>query len=110
MKKALTTLTGLFVFIFLVTSGFVLIIPKDKLTDIVRPMPVISHHTETIIYMKNNINAWGAYFIEDIFYTASSTWRDIINFSLTNRTQKIIIELKPNRTKNSGLNEHQPKT
>jgi len=108
LKLVLTTLVGLTVFISLIILGFVLIIPKEKLTVMVRPLPVIGPHTETIVNVKNDITDGGARFANETLYRVKSTWRDITGFSLTNHTQKVVIELEPVRTTKSGVNEHKP--
>jgi hypothetical protein len=103
-------LFGLLIFIFLIISGFLLIVPKDELIVMVRPLPVLGPHTETIINIKTNITDGGAYFIDDAMYFVTSTWLNIIDFSLTNHAQKIVIELDPVRTTKTTLNSHQPFT
>ena len=101
---------GLLILIFLIVSGFVLIVPKDELVVMVRPLPVLGPHTETIINIKTKITDGGAYFIDDTLYSITSTWRNIADFSLTNRAQKIIIELEPVRVTKTKGNSHQLST
>jgi hypothetical protein len=74
----------------------------------VRPLPLIGPHTETIVNIKNDITDGGAYFAEDTLYAVKSTWQDFIGFSLTNSAQKVVIELEPVRTSKPEANEHKP--
>ena len=110
MKLVFVTLIGLFLFIFLIVSGYILVTPEDKLSAIVRPLPLVGTHTDKIISIKTDITDIGTYFIDDTLYAVKSTWRGIIGFSLTNRTQKVVIELEPIRIKKLGENSHQPFT
>ena len=108
MKLVLTILFSIFVFISIIGSGFVLIIPKDKLTAMVRFLPVIGPHTETIVNIKNDLTIWRTYLVEDTLYAVTSTWRDITGLSLTSRVQKVVILLEPVRTTKSEANRPSP--
>ena len=108
MKLVLTILFGLFVFISIIGSGFILIIPKDKLTAMVRLLPVIGPHTGTIVNIKNDLANWKTYLVEDTLYAVTSTWRDITGLSLTSRVQKVVILLEPVRTTKSEANRPSP--
>jgi len=74
----------------------------------VRPLPVIGPHTGTIANIKSDIIGRGTHFVDDSLYSVRSTWRDITSLTLTNRVQKIIIELEPVRITKLGVNENQP--
>ena len=110
MKLVLTSLISILVLITLSVSGFVLIIPKDKLITVVSSFPVIGPHTGTIANIKNDITDEGAYLVKNTLYAVTSTWRDISGFSLTKRPQKIVIDLEPDWSKESDVNENQPQT
>ncbi len=108
MKLIFTILFGIFVFIPMIAIGFILIVPKDKMIVLVSPLPVIGPHTETIANTKSDIIDRGAYLVDDSLYLVRSKWRDINNFTLTNRVQKIIIELEPVRITKVVANGNQP--
>jgi hypothetical protein len=105
LKLVITILFGLFVIISLFFSGFVLMVPKDRFTAIIRPLPVIGLHTDTIVNIKKDITIRGAYLVEDTLYAVTSTWRNISDFSLTKSNQKVVINLVPLRTTNSEANK-----
>ena len=107
LKLVLTTLFGLFAFITLGVAGSVLIMPDDDLTAQVRPMPVIGPYADTIIHIKHNIIDSASYFVEDTFYSLKSTWHGITHFSLTDRTQKVVIQLDPFRIKEQKSTVHE---
>ena len=107
MKLVLTTLFGLFAFITLGVAGSVLIMPDDDLTAQVRPMPVIGPYADSIIHIKHNTIDSASYFVEDTFYSLKSTWHGITHFSLTDRTQKVVIQLDPFRIKEQQSTVHE---
>ncbi len=107
LKLVLTTLFGLFAFITLGVAGSVLIMPDDDLTAQVRPMPVIGPYADSIIHIKHNTIDSASYFVEDTFYSLKSTWHGITHFSLTDRTQKVVIQLDPFRIKEQQSTVHE---
>ena len=107
LKRVLTTLFGLFAFISLGVAVSVLIMPDDDLTAQVRPMPVIGPYADSIIHIKYNTIDSASYFVEDTFYSLKSTWHGITHFSLTDRTQKVVIQLDPVRIKEQQLTVHE---
>ena len=107
MKIVLTTLFSLFAFISLGVAGSVLIMPDDDLAAQVRPMPVIGPYADSIIHIKHNTINSASYFVEDTFYSLKSTWHGITHFSLTDRTQKVVIQLDPVRIKEQQSTVHE---
>lgn len=99
MKKFLAIGIGVLAFVALAVTAGLLMVSDDTLDAMVRPLPVIGSHAEEIVELKSDITGSMSHLVDDSIYSVKSTWRSITNFSLTDRTQRVVIELEPVRTK-----------
>lgn len=108
MKKFLAILFGFFAFVALAVFGAALVMPEDDLAALIRPLPVVGTHTDPIVDFKADTADAISHFIDDTVYGLKSTWRDVTDISLTDRTQRVVIELEPVRTKKVRTRETTP--
>ncbi len=99
MKRFIAILIGLLAFVALAVFGAVMVMPEDDLAALVRPLPIIGSHAETIADLKFKVNDTASHIYDDTTYKITSTWRKLRDFSFTEGTQRVVIELDPVRPK-----------
>ncbi len=97
MKRLAAIIFGLAAFLALAAMGAVFVMPDDDLTQLIEPLPIIGPHSEAIVHAKHEALESSAHFIDDSIYGLKTQWRNITSFSLTDRRQKVVIQLDPRR-------------
>jgi len=98
MKRILIIVSSVIGLAVLGVLGAGLTMSERDLATILKSVPGLSSHAEDIAASKRGVSTGVSYWIDDTVYTVRSTWRDIINYSPSDRTPRVVIELEPVRT------------
>jgi len=98
MKRVLYLFFAVVGLAILGAAGAAFIMSDHDLEKALKSVPGADTHTDQVVDAKRNLSAGAANWFDDTLYSITSTWRDITDFSPTNRTPRVIIELEPVRT------------
>jgi len=97
MKRALYLILAMVGLAILGAAGAAFVMSDRDLEDALKSVPGAGAHTDRVVDAKHSLSAGASNWLDDTLYSITSTWRDVVGFSPTNQTPRVVIELEPIR-------------
>ena len=97
MKRVLYLVMAMIGLAILGAAGAAFVMSDRDLEDALKSVPGAGAHTDRVVDAKHSLSAGASNWLDDTLYSITSTWRDVVGFSPTNQTPRVVIELEPIR-------------
>jgi len=97
MKRIFYLISAMIGLAVLGAAGAAFVMSDRDLETALKSVPGAGAHTDRVVDAKHSLSAGASNWLDDTLYSITSTWRDVVGFSPTNQTPRVVIELEPIR-------------